>query len=143
MHLECNNPTAGRIEGKLQLALTRTSGSGGERVMPRPQIAWRHNESVEVEPGAKLVREVMLPKNIGAEVARIEKLQKAAEESATARYPNVYFGVVAEALEAPAAPAARAASTAPDVRPKASKLAAMSRSKVSALQNINGRDFGY
>jgi len=143
VHLECNNPTAGRIEGKIQLALTRTSGSGGERVMPRPQIAWRHNETVEVEPGAKLVREVMLPKNIGAEVARIEKLQQAAEGSETARYPNVYFGVVAEALEAPVTPASRAASVAPDVRPKASKLYATSASKVSALQNRNGLEFGY
>lgn len=101
--LECNNPTDGRIAGQIKLALTRTSGSGGERVMPTPQIAWRGNIAVDVEPGGKLVREVMLPKNIGAEVMRIAKLQKAAEESENVRYPNVYFGVDAEPIEPPAA----------------------------------------
>ncbi|HEY5960604.1 MAG TPA: hypothetical protein VIV60_28820, partial [Polyangiaceae bacterium] len=39
IRLECNNPTQGRIEGVVQVALTRTSGSGRERVMPIPQIA--------------------------------------------------------------------------------------------------------
>jgi hypothetical protein len=107
IRLECNNPTAGRIDGQVRVALTRSSGSGGERVMPAPRTAWRHNESIAVEPGVTLVREVMLPKNVGAEVARIEKLQKAADESETARAPNVYFGVVAEPLEMPATPAAR------------------------------------
>jgi hypothetical protein len=100
--LECNNPTEGRIAGQVKLALTRTSGSGGERVMPTPQIAWRGNIAVDVEPGGKLVREVMLPKNIGAEVMRIAKLQKAAEESENVRYPNVYFGVDAQPVEPPA-----------------------------------------
>jgi hypothetical protein len=107
IRLECSNPTSGRIDGQIQVALTRSSGSGGERVMPTPRTAWRHKESIAVEPGATLVREVMMPKNIGAEVARIEKLQKAAEASETARYPNVYFGVVAEPLEMPATPGAR------------------------------------
>jgi hypothetical protein len=140
VRLECNNPTEGRIAGKIQLALTRTSGSGAERVMPRPQVAWRHNESVAVEPGGKLVRDVMLPKNIGAEVARIEKLQKAAEESETARYPNVYFGVIAQALEAPAA---SAASTASALRPKASKLLAVHKSNISMRPPMRDDNFGY
>jgi hypothetical protein len=99
IRLECNNPTQGRIEGVIQVALTRTSGSGGERVMPTPKIAWRHHENVAVEPGATLIREVTMPKIVSAEVARIAKLQKAAEQSETARYPNVYFGATAEAID--------------------------------------------
>lgn len=100
IRLECKNPTDGRIAGKVQVALTRTTGNSMERVMPRPQIAWRQIETVELEPGGSLVREVALPKNIGAEVARIEKARKAAEESETARYPNVYFDAIAGAVDA-------------------------------------------
>jgi hypothetical protein len=132
--LECNNPTEGRITGQLQVALTRTSGSGGERVMPTPRIAWRQSISVEVEPGAKLVREVMLPKNVGAEVARIEKLQLAAEESETARYPNVYFGVVAQPVENLVAPAVQRA---------APQRLAKQNSKLGKLANFNRVDIDY
>jgi hypothetical protein len=107
IRLECNNPTGNRIDGTIQVALTRTSGTGMERVMPAPKIAWRHNEKVAVEPGATLIRELVLPKNIGAEVARIEKQQKAAMESDRVRNPNVYFGVVADGIEPPSAVAAK------------------------------------
>lgn len=102
IRLECNNPTEGRIAGRIQLALTRTKGNAMERVMPSPQIAWRHNETVEVAAGETLVREVALPNKIGAEVTRIARAQKLAEESESGKYPNVYYGVVAEAVEMPA-----------------------------------------
>ena len=99
VHLECRNPTAEKIGGKLEIELTRTSGVVAERVMPRPQIAWRHPEIVEVEPGETLIRDIPIPKNIGAEVARVDKARELAEHSDTARLPTVYYGVYAMPTE--------------------------------------------
>ena len=99
VHLECRNPTTEKIGGKLEIELTRTSGVVAERVMPRPQIAWRHPETVEVEPGETLIRDIPLPKNIGAEVARVDKARERAEHSDTARFPAVYYGVYAMPTE--------------------------------------------
>jgi hypothetical protein len=109
IRLECQNPTHVKFSGKIQVALTRTKGSGMERVMPTPQIAWRHIETVDVAPGETFVREVSMPKNVSAEVLRIEKLREKAAESETARPPTVYYGAIAEAL-APAAVPARSSS---------------------------------
>ena len=100
IRLECKNPTEQRISGKIQVELTRTTGSSMERVMPRPQIAWRHPEAVDVEPGQTLIREILLPKKIGAEVTRVAKARKHAEGSESARLPNIYFDVLAEPMDA-------------------------------------------
>jgi len=99
IHLECQNPTDQKIAGKLAVELTRTKGNPMGRVMRQSQTAWRHTESVEVEPGTTLTRDIPLPKDIGAEVARIDKARKVAEQSETAQYPNVYYGVIAVPTE--------------------------------------------
>lgn len=93
VHLECRNPTAERISGTIEVELTRTRGAVMERVMPRPQIAWRHPESVTVEPGQTLTRDVPLPRNIGGEVARIDKLRERASDSGSIPLPSTYYGV--------------------------------------------------
>ena len=95
VHLECRNPTAQRISGNVEIELTRTRGLAMERVMPQPQIAWRHPESVSVDPGETLVRDVPLPKNIGGEVARIDKARERAENSDSGSYPTTYYAVTA------------------------------------------------
>jgi len=162
--VECNNPTDGRITGEIQVALTRTSGSGGERVMPTPKIAWRQKIKVDVEPGGKLVRELLLPKNIGSYVAQIDKLREAADQSETARAPNVYFGAVAEAVEAPTVQHAQpqlaamqksnSASAADSDAPAVAPLQATSmvtprvamksnRSKLNSVVKLSGPDYGY
>jgi hypothetical protein len=135
--LECENTTTTKISGKLLVALTRTKGSGMERVMPTPQIAWRHIENVEVEPGGKIRRELTLPKSVGAEVLRVEKLHEKAAESETVRAPNVYYGAIAEAIESPAKPSSKSAS-APSRR--LSKLAMAPR---DYLPKVPGVEFGY
>ncbi len=99
IHLECNNPTSEKISGKVQVALLRTKGVPMERVMPTPQVAWRHPEVVEVEPGQTLTRDIPLPKDMGGEVARIDKARERAEGSDSIPYPNVYYSVNAMALE--------------------------------------------
>ncbi len=99
VHLECRNPTTEKISGKLEIDLTRTNGVAAERVMPRPQIAWRHPEVVQIEPGETLTRDIPLPKNIGAEVTRIDKARERAEATGTGPYPSVYYGVYAMPLE--------------------------------------------
>lgn len=100
VHLECRNPTAQRISGNIEIELTRTRGRAMERVMPLPQIAWRHPEPVAVEPGQTLTRDVALPKNIGSEVARIDKLRERASNSDSTPFPNTYYGVIAGPIEA-------------------------------------------
>jgi hypothetical protein len=99
IHLECRNPTAQTISGNIQLELTRTRGVAMERVMPQPQIAWRHPESVSVEPGQTLTRDIPLPKDMGGEVARIDKARERAENSDSVPYPNTYYAVVATPVE--------------------------------------------
>lgn len=99
VHLECRNPTAHRISGNVQVELTRTTGVVMERVMPRPQIAWRHPESVAVDPGETMIRDIPLPKNIGGEVARIDKARERATSSDSVAYPSTYYGVTAIPIE--------------------------------------------
>jgi uncharacterized cupredoxin-like copper-binding protein len=110
IRLECENPTDSKIAGKIQVALTRTSGSAMGRVMPAPQLAWRHIETVSVAPGEKFVRELTLPTVISNEVVRVEKLQERAAESDDIRAPNVYYGAIAEALD-PSVPQASKQAT--------------------------------
>jgi len=126
VRLACHNPTQGRISGRILVALTRTSGIPMERVMPTPQIAWRHPETVTVEPGADLVREIEMPKAIAGEVARIDRLRVLAENSENAKYPNVYYGVTADAIE-PQQPKSRARN-----------VMAMSRSKMRQVYMADG-----
>jgi len=128
VHLVCRNPTDQKISGKLEIQLTRTKGVGMERVMPMPQIAWRHLESVEVEAGETLLRDVSLPKDIGGEVARIDKARERAEHSDALSYPRVFYGVMAMP--------AGSAST----RPKFGKIG---YSKASLAMAPSGPDFGY
>jgi hypothetical protein len=99
IHLECRNPTAQRISGNIQVELTRTRGVAVERVMPQPQIAWRHPESVVVGPGETVSRDIPLPKDMGGEVARIDKLRERASNSDSVPYPNTYYGVIAMPIE--------------------------------------------
>lgn len=99
VHLECQNPTDSAITGKVELALTRTRGSGMERVMPTPQVAWRRQESVTVQPGETLTRDIALPKNIAGEVARVEKAREAALAKGEMPMPRVFFGVAAMAFD--------------------------------------------
>lgn len=99
VHVECHNPTASKISGKVELALTRTRGSGMERVMPTPQVAWRHQVTVTVEPDQTWVRDVPLPKGIGAEVARIDKARAEAQQSDDKPSPRTFYGVTAVAIE--------------------------------------------
>jgi hypothetical protein len=135
--LECENPTTSKLSGKILVALTRTKGSGMERVMPTPQIAWRHIENVEVEPGGKILRELALPKGVGAEVLRVEKLQAKAAESETVRAPNVYYGAIAEAIESPVKPSPKAANVSSS---RSTKLAMGPR---AYLPNKPDIEFGY
>jgi len=104
VHLECRNPTAQRISGNVEIELTRMRGIPMGRVMQAPQIAWRHPESVVVEPGETLIRDVPIPKNFGDEIARIESAIERAEKSDKISPPKVYFGVYAEPMRTAGAP---------------------------------------
>jgi hypothetical protein len=128
VHLECRNPTAQRISGNVEIELTRTRGLAMERVMPQPQIAWRHPESVSVEPGETLIRDVPLPKNIGKEVARIDEARERAENSDSVPSPSTYYGVTATPLDASGA------------RPKARVMAP---SKPSLTLASRSNSFGF
>ncbi len=99
VHLQCRNPTAQGISGNVEVELTRTRGVVMERVMPAPQIAWRHPETIAVEPGETLIRDVPIPKNLSNEIARIESAVERASRSDKLSPPNVYFGVYAEPIE--------------------------------------------
>jgi hypothetical protein len=99
VHLTCRNPTAQRISGNVDVELTRTRGIAMERVMPAPQIAWRHQESVAVDPGETLNRDVPIPKALSAEIARIDSANERAARSDKLSPPNIYFGVYAAPIE--------------------------------------------
>ncbi len=98
IRLECHNPTNDSISGKVRVMLTRTAGTGMERVMPTPQIAWNNLVAVTVPPRDTVIQTIALPKAIGAEVLRIDAQREKAMNSENVSMPKVYYDAVAEAV---------------------------------------------
>lgn len=99
IRLECQNPTEHPITGQLRVSLTRTEGSARERVMPQPRVVWSQPQTVAVEAGGSVTREIPLPKQFADQVGGTPRPGKTAKLDKRPSFPRVYFDVIAEPIE--------------------------------------------